>query len=85
MSGDARDFNNIDTLDAIKLFFLQVKAPKEIHTFLRETLQEYTSSYATVNNWIAQFKRGEFSTSVAPRPYDPKQRQLRRLLTKFTS
>ena len=29
-------------------------------------------SYATVKNWVAQFKRGEFSTRDAPRPGRPK-------------
>jgi len=37
MSGDARDFNNIKTR-AFKFFFLQGKAPKEIHAILTETL-----------------------------------------------
>jgi len=35
---DARDFNNIETRAAIKIVFLQSKAPKEIHTILTETL-----------------------------------------------
>ena len=35
---DARNFNNIETRAAIKLFFLQGKAPKEIHAILTETL-----------------------------------------------
>jgi len=35
---DARDFNNIETRAVIKLFFLQDKAPKEIHAILTETL-----------------------------------------------
>ena len=34
MSGDARDFNNIETRAAIKFFFLLGKAPKEIHAIL---------------------------------------------------
>jgi len=33
-----RDFNNIETQDVIKFFFLQGKVPKEIHTILTETL-----------------------------------------------
>ena len=49
-------------------FFLQVKAPKEIHAILRETLGEHAPSYATVKNLVAQFKRGDFSTCNAPRP-----------------
>ena len=36
---DVRDFNNIETRAVIKVFFfLQGKAPKEIHIILRETL-----------------------------------------------
>ena len=35
---DARDFNSIKTRAVIKLFFLQGKALKEIHTILTETL-----------------------------------------------
>ena len=36
---DARDFNNIETRAVIKfIFFLQGKAPKEIHAILTETL-----------------------------------------------
>ena len=69
MSGDARDFNNIDTRNIIKFFFfLQSKVPKEIHAILTETLGEHASSYATVKNWVAPFKRGDFSTCDAPRP-----------------
>jgi len=51
-----------------KFFFLQDKALKEIHVILRETLGEHAPSYATVRNWVAQFKHGDFSTCVAPRP-----------------
>ena len=50
MSGDARDFNNIETLAFIKLFILQGKTRKEIHAILKETLGKYTPSYATVKN-----------------------------------
>jgi len=35
---DARDFNNIKMRTVIKFFFLQGKAPKEIHPILTETL-----------------------------------------------
>jgi hypothetical protein len=34
----------------------------EIHAILTETLEEHAPSYATVKNWVAQFKRGDFST-----------------------
>jgi hypothetical protein len=38
MSGDARDFNYIETRGVIKFLFLQGKALKEIYAILTETL-----------------------------------------------
>ena len=73
MSGDARDFNTMETRAVIKFFFLQGKARQEIHAILRETLGEHAPLYATVKNWVAQFKRGDFSTCGAPRPGRPKK------------
>jgi hypothetical protein len=55
-----------------RLFFLQGKAPKEIHAILKETLEEHAPSYATVKNRVYQFKRGDFSTCDALRPGRPK-------------
>ena len=75
MSGEARDFNNIETRAVIKFphpHALQGKAMKEILIILTETLGEHAPSYATVKNWVAQFKRGDFSTCAAPRPERPK-------------
>jgi len=54
------------------IFFLQGKSPKEIHAILTETLEEHVTSYATIKNWVAQFKRCDFSTCDAPRPWRPK-------------
>jgi len=71
MSGDARDFNNMETRAVKFFFFLQGKAPKEIHAILTETLVEHAPSYATVKNWVAKFKRGDFSTCDVPRPGRP--------------
>jgi len=65
MSGDVRDFNNIKTQAVINFFFLQGKAPKEIHAILIETLGEHAPSYGTVKNWVAQFKCGDFTTCDA--------------------
>ena len=42
------------------------------HIILTETLREHAPSYATVKNWVAQFKRGDFSTCDTPRPRRPK-------------
>ena len=86
MSGIARDFNNMETQVVIKFFFfLQGMVLKEIHAILIETLGEHAPSYATVQNWVAQFKHGDFSTCVAPRPGQPKQWPPQRLLIKFMS
>jgi len=72
-SGDAREFNNMETRTVIKFFFpLQGKVPKKIHAILTETVREHTPSYVTVKNWVAQFKRGDFSTCVALHPERPK-------------
>jgi len=72
MTSKVRDFNDMETWAVIKFFFLQGKAPKVIHTILTETLGEYTPSYATIKNWVAQFKRGDFSTCDVPHPGWPK-------------
>jgi len=55
MSGDARGFSNIETLAVIMVFFSV----------------RHASSYATVKNWVAQFKRSDFSACYAPRPGRP--------------
>jgi len=49
-------------------FPLQGKVPKGIRAILTETLGEHAPSYATVKNWVAQFKRDNFSTCDAPLP-----------------
>jgi hypothetical protein len=74
VSGDARDFNNIETRAVIKFFFFCKARHRRKFTPLRkkETLGELMPSYATVRNWVAQFKRGDFSTCDAPRPGRPK-------------
>ena len=59
----------------------QGKALKEIHAILIETFGEHAPSYATVKNWVAQFKHDDFSTCDAPRSGRPPQR----LVIKFTS
>jgi len=53
MSGDARDFNNIETRALIKFFFpLQGRTPKEIHAILTKTLEDHAPSSAIVKNWV---------------------------------
>jgi len=39
---------------------------------LTEKLGEHVPSYATAKKWVAQFKRGDFSTCDVPRPGRPK-------------
>jgi len=39
---------------------------------MTETLGEHAPSYATVKNWVAQFKCGDFSTCNASRTRQPK-------------
>ena len=53
-------------------FFLQGKAQKEIHAILRETLGGNATSYATVENRVTQFKRGDFFNCDSSRPGRPK-------------
>ena len=53
-------------------FPLQGKSTKEFHAILTETLEEHAPSYVTVKNWMAQLKRGDFSTCDDPRPGRPK-------------
>jgi len=53
-------------------FFLQGKALKEIHAILIEALWEHAPPYATIKNWVAQFKHADFSTCDVPRPGRPK-------------
>jgi len=38
-------------------FFLQGNVQKEIHAILTGKLGEHAPSYATVKNWVAQFKQ----------------------------
>jgi len=73
MSGDVREFNNMETRAVIKFFlFLQDKAPKEIHAILTEALGEYAPLCAAVKIWVVQFKCCGFSTCDAPDPERPK-------------
>jgi len=64
---------------------LQGKASKEIHAILKETLEENAPSYATVKNWVAQFKHGDFPHVLRLVLEEPNKWPPRRLLIKFTS
>ena len=73
MSGDAGDFNNIETRALSKFFFLQDKAENEIHAILKETLEEHATSYGSVKNWVARFNVVIFPTGMRLVLDDPKQ------------
>ena len=62
--------------DAIchQVFFSPCKArhQRKFNAISTEALGEHAPSYATVKNWMAQFKRGDFSTCDVPHPGPPK-------------
>jgi hypothetical protein len=68
LSGDARDFNNIETRAVIEFFF-----PARQGAILKEILGEHAPLYATVKNRVAQFKRGDFSPVLRLVPDETKQ------------
>jgi len=72
MSGDARDFNNIETRAVINCFFPARQDAEENSRNSERNIREHTPLYATVKNWVAQFKHDDFSTCDAPRPGRPK-------------
>jgi transposase len=58
---------------AVKGFFpCWAKCQRKIHAILREILGKHAPSYATIKNWVAQFKHGDFSTCDVPCPGRPK-------------
>jgi hypothetical protein len=67
-SSDVRNFNNIQKQAVIEFFILQRKGWKETHDILTEILGEHALPHATVKNWVAHFKQGDFSTSEMRRP-----------------
>jgi hypothetical protein len=68
MSGNARNFNNINTRAVIRFFFL-ARQGTEGNSRLSERNIKGT---CTIRNWVAQFKHGDFSTCDAPHPALPK-------------
>jgi hypothetical protein len=51
MSGDAGDFNNIESR-AVMIYFPS-KPSMDIYAILRETLGEQAPSYDVIKNWMA--------------------------------
>ena len=72
-SGDARDFDNIETLAVIKFFFFPARQGAEGNSRLFDkNIRGTCSIVCHCQNWVAQLKRGDFSTCVAPHPGRPK-------------
>ena len=71
MSGDARNFNNIEARAVIKFFPIRQGAEGNSRHSDRH-IREHAPSYASVKNWVRQFKRGDFSTYGAPCRGQPK-------------
>jgi len=72
MSGDACDFNNMETRAVIECFTLppperQGAGANSRHSDT-QTLGKHAPLYATFKNWVTQFKSGDFSTCDEPRP-----------------
>jgi len=72
MSGDASDFNNMDTRAVIKFFFSVRQGAEGNSCHSDRNIRKHAPSYATVKNWVAQSKRGNFSTCDAHCPGRPK-------------
>ena len=68
-SGDARNFNNIETRAVIRfLFFSPARQGAEgISRHSDRNIRGICTIVATVKNWVAQFEHGDFSTRDAPR------------------
>jgi hypothetical protein len=73
MSGDARDFNNIETRAVINSFFLQGNSPKEIHAILKETLGKYAPHIPPSKTWWPSLNLVILSPVVLFVLDDPKQ------------
>ena len=76
MLGDARDFINMETRAVIKLppspRFPARHGTEGNSRHSDRNVRGTCIIVATVRNWVAQFKRGDFSTCDAPRPGRPK-------------
>ena len=73
MSGDARDFNNIETLAVINFFSYKDKATKEIHAILTEIIGEQEPTYTTVKPWWPSLNVVVFPPVMRLVLDDPKQ------------
>lgn len=58
MSDKNYNFGKIEYRSVIKYLFLKGLSGKEIYADMLDTLKDHCPSYATVKNWVAEFKRG---------------------------
>jgi len=70
MSGDVRDFNMV-TRAVIKFFFKRQGAEGNTRYSVRN-IRGRSTIVCHHQTWVAQFKRGDFSTCDGPRPGRPK-------------
>jgi hypothetical protein len=74
MSGDAHNFNNIETQTVIKFFSpLQGKALKELHAILTETFKKHAPSYSTIKTGWPSLNMVVFPPVMCLVLDDPKQ------------
>ena len=71
-SGDAHDFNNIETRAFIDFFFPAKHGAEGNSGHSERNIRGTCTIVYHCQIWVAQFKRGDFSTYVAPRPGRPK-------------
>jgi len=70
MSGEVRDFNNMETRVSSSRFFPQGTEGNVRHS--DSNIRGICTILCHRQNWVVQFKRGDFSTCDAPRPGRPK-------------
>jgi len=71
MPGEARDFNNMETRAVINFFPARQGAEGKSHPSGRN-IRGICTIVCHRQNWVAPFKRGDFSTCDAPRAGRPK-------------
>jgi len=67
MSGDVRDFNNIETLAVIKFFFFARQGAERNSRHSDRNIRGTCTFVCHRQNWVPLFKRDDFSTCDAPR------------------
>jgi hypothetical protein len=68
MLSKASELNNMETRAVIKFFFSCKEMRRKDSQRSERTQGEHSSSYVAVEIWVAQIKRGDFSTCDTPRP-----------------